>query len=539
MKSAMTLVFALAPLALCANLSGTTTLLDGTPVAGAVVKIGTDSVITTENGAFALDRSTPIATSPRKTISVTRNLSLENGRLRLSFTGIDIAGRGNLSQTRQFPSSTSIDRASRSLASQDTLRVYWKGKRLTELPLPTDTGDILLRIDTAWSDDAGIPWNPAITYGSVRDLRDARVYRSVSVGGASWMAENLSWAGNAPEVFGVQATGLERYGRHYPKSQWNDALCPDGWRLPHAADWNNLTLAVQGVTGNLVPAGTALKSRTGWDSAVGGSDAVGFRGLPGGMVVSGQSTNSGKAGFWALDRDGDKIPGIGRLLNSTEFNTPIDTSANIDQGVSIRCMKDAPAVPTGTWKTQAVLGSSTTPAIVLSLTDDKFLLTEGVDTLYNGTVAQRRGSRWRLSPLAGSLASRNPDGWVRLDTSAGNLFFHLISRRLTGTGNTGHPSGTWASNTLPGGAGMLQLRTDSVWVRTRQSGTDSGTWNATAYPQEAALLAFGIDSVFSAWLANKPLLSVMSDPYLYESTAGEMWLDLTGDDAFARLRREP
>ncbi|MEK7392387.1 MAG: FISUMP domain-containing protein [Fibrobacterota bacterium] len=539
MKPASHLLLALPAIALCANLSGTATLLDGTPIAGAVAKIGTDSVITTANGAFSLDRSTGLAKRHVETISVTRNLSIENGRIRLSFSGTDIAGRGLPPRLRQIPSSRSAESSYRFLSRQDTLRIYWKGKRLTELVLPTDTGDILLRIDTAWSDDDGIPWNPAISYGSVRDSRDARVYRTISMGGVSWMAENLTWAGIAPEVFGVQATGLERYGRHYPKSQWNDALCPDGWRLPHVVDWNNLTIAVQGATGNLVPAGTALKSRTAWDSAVGGSDAVGFRGLPGGMVVSGQSTNSGKAGFWALDRDGDKAPQIARLLHSTEYNSPIDTSVNTDQGVSIRCMKDVPAIPTGTWKAQAVLGSATTPALVLTLQDDELLLTEGTDTLIHGVVAERRWPRIRLAPRSGKLYFRNPDGWVRLDTSGSDLFFHMISRHLAGSVKTGNASGNWAAGPLPSGGESILMRSDSTWVRTQAASVDSGSWKTTAYPDAQTLRAAGIDSVFSAWIAGKPLLSVASDPYLYELNTNDMWLDLTGDDAFARFRRDP
>lgn len=530
------IISALAP---CGRLAGKAILLDGTPVAGAVVRVGTDSVATASDGVFSLLRSTGVAVPERRTFSVTRNLVLENGRLRLPLAGADVAGRRASAAFGRNSLAPRTGAAPRALAERDTLQLRWKDRRLVVLPVPSDTEHVLLRLDTAWSDDGGIPWNPDVAYGSVLDPRDGRTYRAVSIGRLSWMAENLGWRGASPDTFGIQIAGREREGRHYPRSQWNDALCPEGWRLPHHADWDSLTVSIGRSTTYLVAPGTALKSRAGWDSAGNGGDHFGFRGLAGGMVLSGAIYHAGKVGAWALDREGSAIPAIGRLLFSTIHNTPVDTTPTTDWATSIRCVKDAPAGLSGLWRAQAVLGSTASAAIELVLQADRFLLTSGDDTLYDGVVAERRDARWRLASLSGRLASRNPDGWIRLDTSAGDLFLHLISRRLTGSGNTAHPAGTWTSNSLPGGAGMLQLRSDSSWVRTYPSRSDSGTWWAASYPDALALRAGGIDGVFSAWLAGKSMLSVMSDPYFHQSSSEELWLDLVGDDAFLRFRRDP
>jgi len=97
MKFPIGALFTAPALALCATFSGTVTLLDGTPVGGAVIKAGTDSVVTSGSGAFSMARSAGIASRSGRTVSVTSHLVIENGHPRLSFGGADISGRSRAS----------------------------------------------------------------------------------------------------------------------------------------------------------------------------------------------------------------------------------------------------------------------------------------------------------------------------------------------------------------------------------------------------------------------------------------------------------
>lgn len=284
MKFPIGALLAAPALALCATFSGSVILLDGTPLGGAVVKVGTDSAVTSGSGAFALARSAGIASRSGRTVSVTSHLTIENGHPRLSFGGADISGRARASSTRQILSGAALGKAaSRSAASSDTLCVYWQGKRLTVLPVASDTA-VTFRIDTAWRDDAGIPWNPRIAYGSLRDIRDGQTYRTVRIGNQRWMAENLNYAVDSSWCAGGNASGCAVKGRLY---RWSDMLktiggapgspCPSGWRVPTPGQWLGITDTFLGVD----RAALLLKSTAGWPSP--GADSLGFRALPNGI----------------------------------------------------------------------------------------------------------------------------------------------------------------------------------------------------------------------------------------------------------------
>lgn len=70
------------------------------------------------------------------------------------------------------------------------------------------------------------------------DPRDGRVYKYKKIGNVDWMLENLAYAKSGVSYHECKAMDPV-YGRLY---RWEEAktACPEGWRLPSKAEWNEL-----------------------------------------------------------------------------------------------------------------------------------------------------------------------------------------------------------------------------------------------------------------------------------------------------------
>ncbi|MCL2281697.1 MAG: fibrobacter succinogenes major paralogous domain-containing protein [Fibromonadales bacterium] len=177
---------------------------------------------------------------------------------------------------------------------------------------------------------AGSQFNPNVNYGSFTDSRDGKSYRTVKIGGRTWMAENLGYANpayGASWCYGNNASYCTAYGRLY---DWGAAMsaCPDGWRLPSDADWYDL---VQAAGGQDIAA-EKLKSQTGWN----GTDEFGFSALPGGYGRSCHRAfiGAGNSSFWwSATEFGAWLMGSG--YNGVEADIAIGSYA----GLSVRCVR--------------------------------------------------------------------------------------------------------------------------------------------------------------------------------------------------------
>lgn len=72
------------------------------------------------------------------------------------------------------------------------------------------------------------------------DQRDGNVYRTITIAGSTWMAENLRYVvKNVAYYFDNDTNNIPVYGALYG---WKTAMksCPDGWHLPTGKEFQNL-----------------------------------------------------------------------------------------------------------------------------------------------------------------------------------------------------------------------------------------------------------------------------------------------------------
>jgi len=210
------------------------------------------------------------------------------------------------------------------------------------------------------------------------DSRDGQVYKTVTIGKQTWMAENLNYAYTGVKYLYEDYTSdstswcyknepdsCAKYGRLYTWSAAMDSaavfsetgkgcgyvesckvasidstirvrgVCPQGWHLPSDAEWDELFTAVGGKDS----AGVKLKSTSGWYKNGYGSDSYGFGVLPaGGRYRDGNFDYAGySAYFWSSTENGsfyayDCHFYYGEFVSRGYYDK--------DYGTSVRCLRD-------------------------------------------------------------------------------------------------------------------------------------------------------------------------------------------------------
>ena len=188
-----------------------------------------------------------------------------------------------------------------------------------------------------------------LKYGSFTDSRDGHVYKTITIGTQTWMAENLAYlpVGASSTTVGSEVSGndskpfyyitdLTKYGVLY---NWNasQSAAPTGWHLPTDTEWTILTTFLGGES----IAGDKMKSTFGWSySKPTVTNSSCFSGLPGGMrTYLGKIENQGDYGYWwSATASGSSYVFIRRLgYNDNYINRDFKSH---DDGYSIRCVKN-------------------------------------------------------------------------------------------------------------------------------------------------------------------------------------------------------
>lgn len=162
------------------------------------------------------------------------------------------------------------------------------------------------------------------------DDRDGRVYRTIEIGGVTWLAENLDYEVADSWRYDDDPAHGKRYGRLYT---WQGALaaCPPGWHIPDVGEWERLAADVGG-SWDFVKSAEAYRALT---------KEGGFHALLGGLrertPFDACYEKDQNGHYWGGSAHGDvatfSFAGkVGRLLRSK--------AEKLDNGYSCRCVRD-------------------------------------------------------------------------------------------------------------------------------------------------------------------------------------------------------
>jgi len=212
--------------------------------------------------------------------------------------------------------------------------------------------------------------------GILTDERDGNEYRTTEIGDQIWMAQNLRYAYLQPTYqldsssfcHDHVASNCKTYGRYYlwsaamdsagifskdgegcgykwkncsPK-QYTRGVCPEGWHIPSAEEWNTL---IEFVGGSLF-GGRDLKSKGGWSGKRSSTDKYGFSALPVRDYKTdpeGRSTSFASYGYQANFVSStvheDKKYSYEMTMFYTDDVVEVDRSLN-SNAISVRCLKN-------------------------------------------------------------------------------------------------------------------------------------------------------------------------------------------------------
>ena len=202
-----------------------------------------------------------------------------------------------------------------------------------------------------------------LTYGSVTDI-DQNVYKTITIGTQTWMAENLKvthyrngdpipnitvdaeWNSLTTGAYCWHKNDVDNkdiYGALYNWYAVSDSrnIAPNGWHVPTYEEWKTLITYLGGES----VAGYKMKESgtTHWHSLLNNAtNQSGFTALPGCRRTHFQSTLSdglGYFGYWWSSTESNESAWALTLIVDDGYAT-LDKDPLKDYGDSVRCIKD-------------------------------------------------------------------------------------------------------------------------------------------------------------------------------------------------------
>ncbi|MCQ2062306.1 MAG: fibrobacter succinogenes major paralogous domain-containing protein [Fibrobacter sp.] len=192
---------------------------------------------------------------------------------------------------------------------------------------------------------------------TLKDKRNGQVYKTVTIGDQTWMAENLNYDYNEGTAksfcYNNSTDSCAKYGRLYLWSAAMDSasifsydgagcgyeknckssdvirgVCPEGWHLPSQSEWKSLIVAADGSS----TAGSVFKSE----------NAGGFSVLPAGYRDGNDIfKNVGDfAYFWSASQDERSSYYAYDVYLIYDVGNAFQSYGRRNEGLSVRCVMD-------------------------------------------------------------------------------------------------------------------------------------------------------------------------------------------------------
>ena len=311
------------------------------------------------------------------------------------------------------------------------------------------------------------------SFGIMKDSRDGREYKTIRIGNQVWMAENLKYAAAGSRCYGDDEKNCEKYGRLY---NWDIALdtisegcgvnfdkctlkedfyprqgvCPDGWHLPDAGEWDDL-LEYAGNNDGVDEAGFSLQSYywdDDWEKQY-GTDKFGFNAMPAGMFDGEEYVGLDSTAVFWTSRISNMSFIMGGSFSTLDYvmfekkDTDITTyrGGNVEWALSVRCVKGTGNKRPESSSSVASSSSVTNPFISSSspvkhdtipeLPDEIAFLESFFDEYQSYvTFENDKQKNWVVSKLTELTFSENDSLLVEMGDALSNHGFEYVGKTL-------------------------------------------------------------------------------------------------------------
>ncbi|PKP39401.1 MAG: hypothetical protein CVT98_01945 [Bacteroidetes bacterium HGW-Bacteroidetes-15] len=169
-------------------------------------------------------------------------------------------------------------------------------------------------------------------FGTFKDPRDGKEYKTIVIGNQIWMAENMAYRPKEGK-FWAYDNNQRNVAKHGYLYNWETAknVCPDGWHLPSDKEWKELQKFVQFISDGLKTVGE-------WGEDSYATNSLGFSAMSSGSFTNNGFRNMGKSAFWwsSNERNSDTAWAWAFDIHNRLARPKMYKS----HGMSVRCIKD-------------------------------------------------------------------------------------------------------------------------------------------------------------------------------------------------------